>query len=495
MSGSTGGATPPASLPRWTILSVTTLGAFMSALDSNIVTIALPNIAKDLSAQYSLLGWVLAGYVLAVAALVLQAGKFGDNFGKKRIYIIGFAVFGISSALCGLSQNIDELIVFRFIQGIGASAMLATGIPLIFASFPASERGMAVGVNSIAWAVGAVLGPLIGGVLTAIDWRLIFYVNVPVAALAIIVGRLRIPSVLNAKSPFAGKINFVSATILGLAIGLVMFWLTLLDVRYAFLGAIGVVAFVVAEMRSKNPLLSRELLRNRGFVFSAVALAIMMVSFFGIVFLMSFYFQSVAGFSPLIAGVWVAPLPLALGIVNPLSGRMFDRFSRPAIMAIVGAFIVIGAVFLLSSALKDTSPGLAIALLLAVIGVGGGLVWSPTIAGALAFSRPEMRGVANGTAFTMIYVGFATSVSLVVSVSTSSLPAALSAAIQSGALTGLTGAAAAAFDQGLINALLVLAVVGIVGVPFLFMVLREQVRQRKRPAAVGSENPVPTAAM
>lgn len=357
MSGSTGGATPPASLPRWTILSVTTLGAFMSALDSNIVTIALPNIAKDLSAQYSLLGWVLAGYVLAVAALVLQAGKFGDNFGKKRIYIIGFAVFGISSALCGLSQNIDELIVFRFIQGIGASAMLATGIPLIFASFPASERGMAVGVNSIAWAVGAVLGPLIGGVLTAIDWRLIFYVNVPVAALAIIVGRLRIPSVLNAKSPFAGKINFVSATILGLAIGLVMFWLTLLDVRYAFLGAIGVVAFVVAEMRSKNPLLSRELLRNRGFVFSAVALAIMMVSFFGIVFLMSFYFQSVAGFSPLIAGVWVAPLPLALGIVNPLSGRMFDRFSRPAIMAIVGAFIVIGAVFLLSSALKDTSPG------------------------------------------------------------------------------------------------------------------------------------------
>lgn len=495
MSGPTGGSAPLRSLPRWTILSVTTLGAFMSALDSNIVTIALPNIAKDLSAQYSLLGWVLAGYVLAVAALVLQAGKFGDNFGKKRIYLIGFAAFGISSALCGISQNIDELIVFRFIQGLGASAMLATGIPLIFASFPPSERGMAVGVNSIAWAVGAVLGPLIGGVLTAIDWRLIFYVNVPVAALAILVGRLRIPSALNAKSPLAGNINFVSATILGVAIGLIMFWLTLLDVRYAILGAIGVVAFVVAEAKSKNPLLSRELLRNRGFVFSAVALAVMMVSFFGIVFLMSFYFQSVAGFSPLVAGVWVAPLPLALGIVNPLSGRMFDRFTRPAIMAIVGAFVVIGAVFLLSSALKDTSPGLTIALLLAVIGIGGGLVWSPTIAGALAFSRPEMRGVANGTAFTMIYVGFATSVSLVVSVSTSSLPAALSAAIQSGALTGLTGTAATSFDQGLINSLLVLAVVGIIGVPFLFMVLREQSRQRKSPAAASSDNAAPTAAM
>jgi len=494
LSTPTGGAAPPSSLPRWTILSVTTLGAFMSALDSNIVTIALPNMARDLSAQYSLLGWVLAAYVLAVAALVLQAGKFGDNFGKKRIYLIGFAVFGISSALCGLSQNIDELIVFRFIQGLGASAMLATGIPLIFASFPASERGMAVGVNSIAWAVGAVLGPLIGGALTAIDWRLIFYVNVPVAALAILVGRLRIPSALNAKSPFAGKINFLSAIILGLAIGLIMFWLTLLDARYAILGAVGIVAFVVAEARSKNPLLSRELLRNRGFVFSAVALAIMMVSFFGIVFLMSFYFQSVAGFSPLIAGLWVAPLPAALGVVNPISGKLFDRFSRPAIMAVLGAIIVIGAVLLLSGALKATSPGLTIALLLAVIGVGGGLVWSPTIAGALAFSRPEMRGVANGTAFTMIYVGFATSVSLVVSVSTASLPPALSAAIQSGALTGLTGAAATSFDQGLINSLLVLAVVGVVGVPFLFLVLREQMRQRGSRAASTSEGAAPPAA-
>ena len=148
-------------------------------------------------------------------------------------------------------------------------------------------------------------------------------------------------------------------------------------------------------------------------------------------------------------------------------------------MSIIGAAIVIGDVYLLSSALKSTSPGVEIALLLAVIGIGGGFVWSPSIAGALAFSRPEMRGIANGTAFTLIYVGFATSVALVVSVSTASLPAALSAQIQSGALTGLSSASALAFDQGLINALLVLAVVGIVGVPFLFLVLREQMRQRE----------------
>jgi EmrB/QacA subfamily drug resistance transporter len=464
----------------------------MSALDSNIVTIALPNIAKDLMADYSLLGWILAGYVLAVAALVLQAGKLGDNFGKRGVYLVGFAVFGISSALCGLSQSVDQLIAFRIVQGFGASAMLATGIPLIFASFPASERGMAVGVNSVAWAIGAVLGPLLGGALTAIDWRLIFYVNVPVAAVAILVGRLKIPSSLNQRNPQAGRLNFASATVLGIAIGLIMLWLTLFDVRLAALGMVGVFAFAITERRSKNPLLSRELLRNKGFVFSVVSLAIMMVAFFGVVFLMSFYFQSVAGFSPLVAGIWVSPLPAALGIVNPISGRLYDRFRLPAMMSLVGAILVIVAVFLLGNALKSPSPGLEVLSLLAVIGVGGGLVWSPSISSAIQFSRPDLRGVANGTAFTLIYVGFATSVALVVSVSTTSLPAALAAQIQSGGVTGLTAASALLFDQGLVNALLALCVVGALGVPFLLMVLREQARERAH-GGVTAEIPPPAA--
>ena len=466
-------------LPRWTILSVTTLGAFMSALDSNIVTIALPNISKDLSAGYSLLGWVLAGYVLAVAALVLQAGKLGDNYGKKRIYLIGFAIFGVSSALCGLSPSVYLLIAFRIVQGTGASVMLATGIPMIFASFPPKERGSAVGINSVAWAVGAVAGPVLGGTLTSIDWRLIFYVNVPVAAVAILVGRARIPGWLDTRNPNAGRLNLPNATVLGIAIGLVMLWLTLLDVRLAVLAAFGIAAFSVVEWRSRNPILSRELLRNRGFVFSAIGLGIMMTSFFGVVFLMSFYFQSVAGFTPLAAGIWVAPLPAMLGIANPLSGRLFDRFRLPAIMAILGALLVSGSIFLLSAAINTRSPGLTITVLLALIGVAGGFVWSPSISSAIAFARSEMRGVANGTAFTLIYVGFATSIALVVSVSTASLPAALSAQIHSGSVTGLSASSAMLFDQGLVSSLVALGIVGLLGVPFLFLVLREQAKQHR----------------
>ncbi|MDE1854025.1 MAG: MFS transporter [Thaumarchaeota archaeon] len=408
-----------------------------------------------------------------------RRAKFGDNYGKRNVYLIGFAVFGVASALCGLSQNVYELIAFRIVQGTGASVMIATGFPLIFASFPPSERGTAVGLNSVAWAVGAVAGPVFGGVLTSIDWRLIFYVNVPIAALAIFVGRAKIPGWLNARNPNASRINLSSATLLGIAIGLVMLWLTLLDIQLAALGGLGIAAFAVAEAKSKNPMLNRDLQRNRGFVYSVVGLGIMMTAFFGVVFLMSFYFQSVAGFSPLAAGVWVAPLPAALGISNPLAGRLYDRFRFPAIMAVLGAVIVSIAVFLLSYALKSPTPDASILALLAVIGAAGGFVWSPSISSAIQFARPEMRGVANGTAFTLIYVGFAASVALVVSVSTASLPAALSAQIHSGSVTGLSAASALLFDQGLASALVALGVVGIVGVPFLVLVLRQQRKQHK----------------
>lgn len=478
-------------LPRWTILSVTTLGAFMAAVDSNIVTIALPYISKGLSAGYSLLGWVLAGYVLTVAALVLQSGKLGDIYGKKNVYLIGFAVFGVASALCGLSGTAYELIAFRIVQGVGASIMIATAIPMIFASFPPSERGAAVGVNSVAWAVGAVAGPVLGGVLTAIDWRLIFYVNVPVAALAILVGRARIPGSLNVKGGHVGRLNLFSATVLGVAIALVMLWLTLLDSRLVPLGILGVAAFGVVELKSGNPVLNRELLKSRGFVYSVVSLGVMMTAFFGIVFVMSFYFQSVAGFSPLSAGLWIAPLPIALAVTNPLAGRVFDRIHRPAATSIVGAAVVVISLLLLGSAMSARTPGMEVGALLAVIGLGGGFVWAPSISSALKFARSEMRGVANGTAFTLIYIAFATSVALVISISTSALPPGLAAQIHSGSVIGLSASSAALFDQGLETALLGLAMVGAIGIPLLFLLLKEQGRHFKayEVSGVSTEEP------
>jgi EmrB/QacA subfamily drug resistance transporter len=468
----------------------------MAALDSNIVTIALPAMSKGLSSGVSTLGWVITGYIIAAAALVLQAGKFGDNYGKKRVYLTGFAIFGLASALCGLSQSAIELVAFRVLQGIGASVLTATGLPMIFASFRPSERGSAIGINSVAWAVGAVAGPLLGGILTQIDWRFIFYVNVPVAAVAILIGFRRIPAALNARGGYASKLNLVDATLLGLAVTLVMLWLSFFDFRLVPAAILVGVLFVFAETKSANPILNKELMRNRGFVFSVLALALMQIGFFGITFVMSFYFQSISGFSPVLAGLWISPLPVALAVLNPISGRIFDRVRRSAAICIIGALLAAAAEVVLSTSMGSASPGLYVAALMGVAGVGGGLVWAPSVASALKFSRQDLRGVANGTAFTLIFIGYAISVAIVVSVSAASLPPTLVGQIYLGSVSGLTASQAGLFAQGLSKALQGLAVVSLVGIPLYFLVMREQGKYFRpyEPVSTRSGAPEKTAA-
>ncbi len=488
---------PIGNLPRWTVLSVTTLSSFMAALDSNIVTIALPAMSKALQSGVSLLGWVITGYILAAAALVLQAGKLGDNYGKKRVYLAGFAVFGTASALCGISQNIVELVAFRVVQGAGAAVLTATAIPLIFASFPPTERGSAIGVNSISWAVGAVAGPLLGGVLTQIDWRFIFYVNVPVAAVAILVGLKRIPAVLDQRGEHTSRLNLVNATLLGLAVATVILWLSFFDYLLIPPAVLLVALFVGAEMKSKNPIVSRELIRNKGFVYSALALALMQTGFFGITFVMSFYFQSISGFSPIIAGLWISPLPIALAVFNPIGGRLFDRLRRPAVVSIIGALVAIFSVVALAVAMDSPSPGLYVLALMTFAGVGGGLVWAPTISSALKFTTQELRGVANGTAFTLIFIAYAISVAVVVSVSAAGLPPALVGEIYLGSVSGLTTAQASLFAKALSESLLALAVVSLVGIPVYLLLLREQGKHfttySMAPTEATPQEPVPPA--
>lgn len=457
----------------------------MAALDSNIVTIALPAISRGLGSGVSLLGWVITGYVLASAALVLQSGKLGDLHGKKRVYLLGFSLFGAASAVCGVSPNALVLIAFRVVQGVGASLIAATSIPLIFASFPPAERGQAVGINSVAYAVGAVAGPLAGGLLTQIDWRLIFYVNVPIAAIAVLVGQRRIPRWLNERNEKAGGLNLPSAAALGVAVSLVILWLTFFSSWLIPAAAVAVATFVVVERLSKNPLVNRELVQNKGFVYSVAALGVAMTSFFGVTFVMSFYFQSIAGFSPVTAGLWIAPLPFALAVFNPVGGRLFDRLGRPALVSIVGAAVVVSSLVALSFALDSLSLGVTVLGLMALIGVGGGLVWAPTVSSALKFSRPELRGVANGTAFTLVNVGFATSVALAVSVSAASLPPSLVSQIYLGAVVGLTASQESLFAGGLARALEALAVTGVLGIPVLAAVARQQGRHFRGTSSEG----------
>lgn len=486
------------SLQKWAILSVTTLSTFIIALDANIVTLALPRISEDFSSGVSLLGWVITAYLLATVILLLQMGKIGDRYGKKRIYLTGFTIFGIASALCGLSQSILQLISFRLLQGGGAAMLSAASTPLIFESFPQHQRGSAVGTNSIAWAVGAVIGPVVGGIIVSFDWRLIFFINVPITAAAVLIGIKVIPArgkpladnhqidqsqqqqlkVHNNNSGSTNNskvtINVVSSVLLALTVTMMLLWLTFLDSRFALVSVIGLGALVLSEANSRSPLLNQELRKNKAFVFSIASISILQVAYLGIPFTMSFYFQSILNYSPIAAGLWIAPLSLVLVIVNPLAGRLFDKLRASAVIPILGTIVEAIATIILSYAINVEASPIYLVLFLALTGVGGGLVWAPLISSVLKFTTPELRGLANGTCFMLVNIGFAASIAIAIAASATFLPSSVVSRVFFGNLTNLTPSEAILFREGMAEGLLILGLVNFIALPVLYLLLREQ---------------------
>lgn len=450
----------------------------MVAVDSTIVVIGLPTIGKDLHSGVSLLGWIITAYVLATAASLLQFGKIGDKYGKKKVYLMGFALFGASSALCGLSSGIYQLVSFRLVQGTGAAMLSATSYPLIFASFPQHERGTAIGVNSIAWAVGAVAGPVLGGFLVAIDWRLLFFINVPVAVCAVLIGIRRIPRYLDTGSTTTKGINLVSSVILAFTVAMTLMWLTLFESLFAIAGLAGLIMLVTSERRSRAPLIEREF-KSKGFWFSSIALAISNIGVLGIPFVLTFYYQIVKGYSPIVTGIFIVPLSIALAISNPLSGRLFDKMKMSGVLGLIGALLNGGATLALSSAVVARASSLYLDIPLAMIGIGGGLVWTPLLGSALRFSKPELRGIANGTCFTLINLGFATSIAILIAVSATFLPQSIVSRIYLGNLSGLTVSEITLFNHGMAESLLILAFVDFLATLPIILVLLQQRRMKE----------------
>jgi EmrB/QacA subfamily drug resistance transporter len=463
-------------LTGWTVLSVATLGAFLSALDSNIVALALPKIAVDFSSGVSYLGWVITGYILATVVFLLQAGRVGDRYGRKRIYLAGFALFGIASALCGVSQSISQLIAFRVIQGAGASMLQATTSPLVFESVPTRLRGTAMGVISTTWAVGAVTGPVLGGLLVAIDWRLIFYVNVPIAIAGVLIGAKVIPKRVARETQSGGSFNFLDSLLLGVTVAASFIWLTFFDLRFAALAVASMLGLIVAESRSSNPIINRELRRNRVFVLGAVTLGVSQLGYLGTPFALSFYFQSVHGFSSVIAGLFIAPLSVALVISNPTAGRLFDKLKRPTYLTLVGAIVEGLAMIGVGAAILAGSSPLVLSLLLATIGLAGGFIWTPMISGILASVRAERRGIANGTAITLVDVGYGASIALVIAVSAAFLPHAVVSQVYLGNFGALTAAQRGLFGQGIALAMTAMGIINFLVAILVLILLRAERR-------------------
>ena len=448
----------------------------MASLDSNIVAIALPKISVDFSAGFSYLAWVVTGYIIALVALVIFFGKLTDVYGRKRIYIAGFILFGASSALCGLSQSITELIVFRIIQGGSAALFWAVSRPILLDTFPANEISFAFGVNTATSSIGAVIGPVIGGLLVGIDWRLIFYVNIPIAILASALAVRNIQPGVRRMTPGAALKSFnpLNSGLFFLTVSLVMIWLTFYISLVGVLGLVTLALFAVAERRSRNPLLNRELLANKVYVYSLLAAFVLTVGYNGIGFAMSFYFQSVLSLKPGLSGILIAPVSLALGVAGVITGRFFGRLKDGIRLTVLGAlFCGLGMVSLGLAVGFEASSWIVEAALF-VIGFAGGVYWVPLITTVMRAPKTEVIGVASATLSMFAQVAGGISITVTVALSAYYLPHSLAAQVYSGGLVNLTAAQANLLKEGIEAALLALGGFNFASIPLVLRTMKEQ---------------------
>jgi EmrB/QacA subfamily drug resistance transporter len=303
---------------KWIALSVTTIGALMSAIDSTIVILALPNMMVKLHADLIEMIWVIMGYILVSTVFLLTFGRVADMFGRVRLYNLGFVVFTIGSALCGISQSATQLILFRLVQGAGAAMLMVNSTAIITEVFPPNERGRALGINGVTWAFGGVFGPVLGGlILTAADWRWIFYINVPIGILGTLwayraLHEMSKPKQGESFDPF-GAASFslgLVALLIALTLGIEYSWTSLPIVSLFALFIVMLVVFFGWERRARSPVLDLSLFQNRVYNFSVLAAMLQSLAMFAVNFLIVFYLQGVRGYDPLTAALLLIPLPI-----------------------------------------------------------------------------------------------------------------------------------------------------------------------------------------
>jgi EmrB/QacA subfamily drug resistance transporter len=446
---------------KWIVLSVTTIGALMAAIDSTIVILALPDMMVKLHADLIEMIWVIMGYILVSTVFLLTFGRVADILGRVRMYNLGFVVFTVGSALCGFSANALELILFRLVQGCGAAMMVVNSVAIITEVFPPNERGKALGINAITFSIGGVVGPILGGlILTFSDWRWIFFLNVPIGLFGALWGY----RVLRERSVRKQGERFDAIGALSFSLGLTALLIALtLGIQFAFTSTpivllfvfflISIAVFLWWERRAANPVLDLALFKNRIYNFSVLSAMLQSLGLFAVNFLIVFYLQGVLGYDPLKAALLLIPLPVMVSIVAPFGGNLADHIGA-RIPATLGLLIQAAALVWFMQ-ITPAMPYWQIALGLGLMGAGGGLFYPPNTSAAMNAAPKNRLGIASGTLATLRQAGMVTSFALSLAVASSSIPRDAMMALFVGTNVALGSAPMLAFVTGMHNAFLV----------------------------------------
>ena len=451
---------------KWLILTSVSLGSLMATLDGSIVNIALPAIQTDFRIDLTTVEWVVVAYLLVVGSLLLPFGRLGEVLTFKRVYLAGFAIFTLASVCCGAAPNAAGLVAFRAVQGIGAAMLMAMGPAIVAHTFHDRERGRALGLNGLSFAIGLSLGPALGGILTQVaTWRAIFLINAPIGLLAILWAARVLPAETRGKDEsfdikgavFSGVALF--ALLLALSDGQEWGWtspaIVGLFVTFVVLGG----AFLLTERSSIQPMVDLALFRIRPFSAGLASAVVAFAGLFTATFLLPFLLEQGRGFSPIEAGLLLTPVPITMALVAPLSGAASDRFG-PRILASAGMVIMaLGLLSLTQLPVDFALPDLVWRLVL--LGVGQGMFMSPNSSAVLgSVPRPRI-GTASGTLAQMRVNGQALGIALSGAIVATRLPVHL-AELGGGAPTAAVRSAALA--EAIHDAFVVAALVCCLGI-------------------------------
>jgi EmrB/QacA subfamily drug resistance transporter len=453
--------------PQKIIVAILMMGTLMGSLDSTIVILAFPTIADSLHSDLLTSLWIILAYLLVVAVCTTQLGRIGDIFGRSRMFNAGFGVFTLGSLFCGLSPTIQLLIGSRVIQAVGGALMQSNSGAIIADTFPPNARGTAYGYISMGWTIGAMLGIVLGGVITTfIGWEYIFFINIPIGIIATLAGMRYVQDQVRVQS----RLDIIGMVLLGL--GLIL--LSYAGVNFAgegvamsnlvplALGVIISILFILYELYTPQPMINFSALKNRVLRYSITAAFFLSLGYLSVVFLITMYLQGIRALTPLDAALLLTPGYVVGSFLAPLMGRFSDRYGARIIATVGTAFLILATFIYLT--LRTDTPLEVVLLASGISGIGTSMFFPANNSAVMANAPAGAYGGISGILRTVQNTGILGSFVIAITVAAASIPRTVAFEVFIGTTT-LLGGVSEAFISGIDAALYIsILIIGIAGV-------------------------------